>query len=502
MKIPQHFNYGKGWHQWGLMLALAVVWQTWANAAISYVRLSTPNPDPYFPWDFRGLRLLSGDQPMTYDMDLNQDGVTDYVFKTANFSFGGFSIAATGSNAVYAVPPPLGPYSYDAIPLQGGIVVSESLSGFASGAWVQSPVVGDYVIGATFTAAANIGTLGYFTGVDSAYTGLQFFIDGQVHYGWVRVGAPIVGFNGGWIYDFAYETTPNTPILAGQTNDTVTFEANVNGGNIFPPNRSPHGGTGSFTLESFVEGQRLTYHLELDPEFHPTGAGIFSWDAFVLGQPARLANLGRGYLTNIFTPFDFPDWPYGSDKRRIFYWEHTVRAFDGQVNVTTNQAAQLLRSRCFVNFKSPQYPFGEVRGEIFPTTPLNFAVTLSGTNEIPRNASTNRGQATFTLAGYHLSGLIGVDLALSVNSAGLYAPPFAMAGTRNRVCAFDTSRIEWEIDRDGRETRLFYPSSIALTDFQVFLLKHGGTFLNVTTPRYPNGEIGGRVLPVTNAVAR
>lgn len=74
-----------------------------------------------------------------------------------------------------------------------------------------------------FTASRDSGipgqpplTIGYFTGVESAFAGLRFQIAGQTHYGWVRVGAPIVGINGGWIYDFAYETRPNTPLVAGQ----------------------------------------------------------------------------------------------------------------------------------------------------------------------------------------------------------------------------------------------------------------------------------------------
>jgi hypothetical protein len=40
-------------------------------------------------------------------------------------------------------------------------------------------------------------------------------LNGETHYGWVRVGAPLAFFNGGWLYDYAYETRPDTPIVAG-----------------------------------------------------------------------------------------------------------------------------------------------------------------------------------------------------------------------------------------------------------------------------------------------
>jgi hypothetical protein len=63
-------------------------------------------------------------------------------------------------------------------------------------------------------------SVGYFTGLESAYMGFSFQQAGQTYYGWVRVGCPISGLNVGWVYDYAYETAPNTSILAGQTTCT------------------------------------------------------------------------------------------------------------------------------------------------------------------------------------------------------------------------------------------------------------------------------------------
>jgi hypothetical protein len=56
----------------------------------------------------------------------------------------------------------------------------------------------------------------------SRYLGLEFQINGETHYGWARLSVKwnhrehllSVGLTG-----FAYETEPNTPILAGQTKD-------------------------------------------------------------------------------------------------------------------------------------------------------------------------------------------------------------------------------------------------------------------------------------------
>ena len=46
------------------------------------------------------------------------------------------------------------------------------------------------------------------------YLGLRFIIDGKTHYGWVRLD--ITSFTQWVIKDYAYNATPNKPILAGQ----------------------------------------------------------------------------------------------------------------------------------------------------------------------------------------------------------------------------------------------------------------------------------------------
>lgn len=50
------------------------------------------------------------------------------------------------------------------------------------------------------------------------YLGVAFSIDGQTHYGWVRMGELDCGGGGvlGYITGYAYNTIPNAPIQAGQ----------------------------------------------------------------------------------------------------------------------------------------------------------------------------------------------------------------------------------------------------------------------------------------------
>ncbi len=69
---------------------------------------------------------------------------------------------------------------------------------------------------------------GTWQNVEYAYVGLKFLINGQVHYGWARVKFP---FAGGTkypsIYGYAYESTPNEPIVAGDTGASPQESSNV-----------------------------------------------------------------------------------------------------------------------------------------------------------------------------------------------------------------------------------------------------------------------------------
>ena len=47
------------------------------------------------------------------------------------------------------------------------------------------------------------------------YLGLRFIIKGQTHYGWARLD--VLSLSHWVIKDYAYNATPNKPILAGQT---------------------------------------------------------------------------------------------------------------------------------------------------------------------------------------------------------------------------------------------------------------------------------------------
>jgi hypothetical protein len=161
-----------------------------------------PPPATSFPEDAEGTRIFPGlTGPTTYPLML--DGQLVCTFSAEQF---GFAVIPTSSlDAVIAVP--VGQVGGGfAIPLAAGQEIGPGAQGYY---WMQGPT------GYVLTANADFGPIGYFTGLESAYLGLEFQQDGHTYYGWVRLGAPFTGLNGGWLYDYAYETVPDTPILAG-----------------------------------------------------------------------------------------------------------------------------------------------------------------------------------------------------------------------------------------------------------------------------------------------
>jgi hypothetical protein len=69
---------------------------------------------------------------------------------------------------------------------------------------------------------------GTWQNVEFAYVGLKFVITGEIHYGWARIKFPYPGtfFDPGAlgypsIYGYAYESTPNQAIVAGQTSGSA-----------------------------------------------------------------------------------------------------------------------------------------------------------------------------------------------------------------------------------------------------------------------------------------
>lgn len=196
----------------------------YAAAATGAVLLSTaPSADAQIVYTPSNTPLTLNHQnkgPVFTTLDLNNDGVPDFTFamsSTAHFSSIGYTTRfkfylkvvpdQTGNQAVQGSQAP----AASAVPAGVKIGPQEK---FASG--------GLYLVHQAYSrsggTAQNSGT---WQKVEFAYVGLKFLLNGQVHYGWARIKFPYPsGYNYPSIYGYAYESTPNTAIVAGQTSGT------------------------------------------------------------------------------------------------------------------------------------------------------------------------------------------------------------------------------------------------------------------------------------------
>jgi hypothetical protein len=153
--------------------------------------------------------------PVFTNLDLTNDGVPDFTFgmsSTVHFSSIGYSSrfkfylkvipGQTGNEAVRGSQAP----TASAVPAGVRIGPNEKFG------------TGGYMVHEVYSRSGHIDqSSGSWQKVEFAYVGLKFLTNGQVHYGWARIKFPYPNaFHYPSIYGYAYESTPNTPIVAGQ----------------------------------------------------------------------------------------------------------------------------------------------------------------------------------------------------------------------------------------------------------------------------------------------
>lgn len=154
-------------------------------------------------------------------LDLNADGLNDFQFSDI------VSTQCLGSHCgvrqtqaiftyarlnVYGVTP-----SNQAL---GGSFVSQLGKGItvgSAGPFQGAKLMGG-ISGVDGSVESQYGPWRQGGGLHQGFVGLKFMINGEVHFGWARVKTLAVGtLVRAILTGYAYETTPNTPILTGQT---------------------------------------------------------------------------------------------------------------------------------------------------------------------------------------------------------------------------------------------------------------------------------------------
>lgn len=136
-------------------------------------------------------------------IDLNHDGIVDFELVefagyghsrllAASPQVSGNAVRGTGEAACGFFGNPVGP---------GGKFATTSY--FGHGAFM-----------AGFFQYSHSSFFGPWANATNRYLGFKFLIDGQVHYGWARVTVTQALLNV-VLTGYAYETTPNTPIIEG-----------------------------------------------------------------------------------------------------------------------------------------------------------------------------------------------------------------------------------------------------------------------------------------------
>jgi hypothetical protein len=195
-----------------------LAYATAAGAGLVSLSLPAEAEIIYTPCNTSMARATFGAGPSLTPLDLNNDGAADFSF--GMFSNGRGTFGSTTYLKFYLKIVPRG---------AGNAVVqgqeAKSAAAVATGKKIgperQFGTGGLYLSLFSFnhSIVRNSGT---WFNVEFAYVGLKFLINGQAHYGWARVKFPYPGnYEYPSIYGYAYESTPNQPILTGQTSGTA-----------------------------------------------------------------------------------------------------------------------------------------------------------------------------------------------------------------------------------------------------------------------------------------
>ena len=174
-----------------------------------------------------------------YYLDLNNDANSDFILnvntvKTMQSTYSSVSASPLNGNAVKDT---LVSAVNVSIPLEFNAVIDSNI--LLQQSWQTS---GSHKLRARFSGI-NSGL--WIVGLDN-YLGLRLLQSGQTYYGWVRLSVSMpVGGPGAFatvnIRDYAYNSIPNQPILAGQTVATGIFENSFASSiNLFPNPANNH----------------------------------------------------------------------------------------------------------------------------------------------------------------------------------------------------------------------------------------------------------------------
>ncbi len=144
----------------------------------------------------------------SFALDLNHDGVNDFLF--SNWQYGHAShlsiVQEAPSNDVVVKNLAYG----DAANIPMGVQIGPN-----------RPFEKDGFMAQQSSVSGLSNNTGPWKDAQNRYLGLKFSINGETHYGWARLTVTTKGEIIATLTGYAYESAPNKPIIAGDTNGTV-----------------------------------------------------------------------------------------------------------------------------------------------------------------------------------------------------------------------------------------------------------------------------------------
>jgi len=143
-----------------------------------------------------------------YNLDLNNDGIVDFYLKSMGESWAFWIEPSSTEHKINALAAVSGPFESYIVPLNSDSLI---YSNFENPLFYDS--YGGYIVMDFCESFPTYCSYSWAYNYDK-YLGLRFVINGLAHYGWARLD---VTNNIQWkLKDYAYNATPNKPIIAGQ----------------------------------------------------------------------------------------------------------------------------------------------------------------------------------------------------------------------------------------------------------------------------------------------